>query len=320
VGSAQDGGPRGADDSWRPPKRPGLVRRLVRRQRTSIARRRNPDRVARALSSLPMRLPPPPWVPEGWATGAPDFVGVGVQRAGTSRWFGLISAHPGVSIHPDSAKEAHFFDRLNLDALDADRFAAEYARWFPRLPGTLTGEWTPEYISSFWAIPLLARAAPDAKLLVSLRDPIDRYASAIARLRRKSGEQGGWIWGGDLTDAAARSRYAEQLEHLFEHFPREQVLILQYERCRDDPAPELARTWEFLGLDPVRLPAGLIDARVNSLGEHPVLEREVVDALADWLAPDIARLGELVPELDLGLWTSWSEAVARTRSSDPPRP
>ncbi|HTY97786.1 MAG TPA: hypothetical protein VMB91_12145, partial [Solirubrobacteraceae bacterium] len=55
--------------------------------------------------------PPPPQTPAGWRTGPPDFVGVGFQRCGTTRWYNLITAHPEVA-RPVAMKELHFFDRF----------------------------------------------------------------------------------------------------------------------------------------------------------------------------------------------------------------
>ena len=89
----------------------------------------------------------------------PDFVGIGVQKAGTTWWYELLATHPGVSEAPDIHKERHFFDRFATLPFGPDD-ARDYAGWFPRArdPG---GEWTPDYLSLPWVPPLLARAAPD---------------------------------------------------------------------------------------------------------------------------------------------------------------
>jgi hypothetical protein len=85
-------------------------------------------------------------------------------------------------------------------------------------------------------------------------------------------------------------------------FPREHVLILQYERCRAGYEGELERTYRFLGLDPSNRPAGERNApgdpRIRDL---PQSER---DRLAREYAPDVARLAQLAPEVDPALWNS----------------
>src|SRR5580658_3962278 len=109
---------------------------------------------------LPMPPGPPPPCPPGWRTGPPDFVGVGGQRCGTTRWFHLITSHPEV-VPRMVAKELHYFDRFYLEQPEAASLA-HYYEYFPRDNGRKTGEWTPCYVSAPWVPSLLAAAAPDA--------------------------------------------------------------------------------------------------------------------------------------------------------------
>ena len=69
--------------------------------------------------------------------GPPDFVGVGAQKCGTSWWYSLIAAHPGVHDPQGFDKEARFFCEPGPHDLDA------YRRLFARPPGLLAGEWQP---------------------------------------------------------------------------------------------------------------------------------------------------------------------------------
>src|SRR5687768_3050648 len=121
-----------------------------------------------------MDLPPVPTPAPGTRTGPPDFVGVGAQKSGTSLWYRLLTTHPAVA--PAARKEIHFFDRL-LAVEEPDLRA--YELYFPRGPGQICGEWTPRYMVDPWTPPLLAAAAPEAKLLVLLRDPVERFASSL---------------------------------------------------------------------------------------------------------------------------------------------
>jgi hypothetical protein len=221
--------------------------------------------------------------PRGWRTGPPDFVGIGAQRCGTTWWYSLLCAHPGVYHPPATPKERHWFDRRPARV-------ERYARLFPRPEGAIAGEWTPRYMFDPWAPALLRRAAPEAKLLVLLRDPIERLASSRAPTF------------GDDAQAVARGLYHAQLERVLEHFPQEQLLVQQYERCVADPAAELARTYAFLGLDASFVPAGLT-ARVNaSRSPKPELPAERLAELRRTFLPDAERLAAAFPELDLSLW------------------
>ena len=54
-------------------------------------------------------------------------------------------------------------------------------------------------------------------------------------------EQGDRVRLPSLGDATWRGFYFQQLRHVFEFFPREQVLVLQFERCVADPVGEMER-------------------------------------------------------------------------------
>lgn len=252
----------------------------------------------------PLLPPEPQPPPPGWVTGPPDFVGVGAQRCGTTWWHRQIVVHPGVPFQRGlHHKEVHFFDALrdveSLGPADAER----YARYFARpAEGGLAGEWTPRYMYDGWPLRQIRQVAREARVLVMLRDPVDRYASGCARedrLARERGEPG--ISPAMVEEQRVRGLYAGQVERVLAEFPRERVLILQYERCRTDYECQLERTYSFLGLDPAFRPgerAAPGDPRERNLDAS---ERE---RLARGYAADVERLAQLAPEVDPALWPS----------------
>jgi hypothetical protein len=242
-----------------------------------------------------------PAPPAGWRTGPPDFVGVGTARSGTSWWDDLVCQHPGVARAPGVPKEVHFFDERWTGELD-DAAVAAYHGFFARPNGRLAGEWTPGYMLDPWTPRLLRRAAPQARLLVLLRDPVERFRSGRTLAENR-------LTVGSTPRAAAnaafqRGVYADQLKRLWRAFPREQVLVLQYERCVRDPRAELRRTYRFLGLDPDPADGVDVDRRVNETrGPKATLSERQGRTLRERYAPENARLAALLPdELDLALW------------------
>jgi hypothetical protein len=225
-------------------------------------------------------------------------VGVGAQKSGTSWWFEAICAHPRVSRPPRAPKELQYFNRFwRVPFTDAS--VERYHRLFPRARGRVTGEWTPRYMFDVWTPPLLARAAPDARLLVLLRDPIERYRSGVAAKDAR-------LHGVHLaSEAFARGFYHVQLTQLLEHFERERLLVLQYERCRDRPEDELRRTYAFLGLDVTEAPP-VLRRPVNATpaSAKRLLERRLLDDLRRAYHDDATRLFGEFPELDPALWTT----------------
>jgi hypothetical protein len=240
--------------------------------------------------------------PDDWTPGPPDFVGVGTARSGTTWWDRLINSHPLVSRPPDTPKEVHFFDdhwEHGLGAGDIERYHACFAR----PSGHLSGEWTPGYMLDAWTPALLHEAAPESRLLVLLRDPVERFRSGRTLAENR-------FTVGSTARAAAnaafnRGIYADQLLRLLTAFPHEQVLVLQYEQCVADPRAQLERTFDFIGLEP-ELEAGVdLESRVNeSRGPKVVLSKWQEDQLVRRYAPENERLSALVPELDLSLWRS----------------
>jgi hypothetical protein len=241
-----------------------------------------------------------PDCPDGWTTGPPGYVGIGAQRCGTSWWYAAMRRHPDVERSP-LGKEVHYFDRFwQGDA--PDDIATEYASLFPRSPGKVIGEWTPRYLADFWAAPLIRKAAPDARILVLLRDPVARYRSAMAWLHRSSEDSRSVL--ASVSDATWRGFYFQQLRHVFDLFPREQVLVLQFERCVQDPVAEMERTWRFLGLEPPANPPDRLFEHKQADRIIPKLNAQVAEELAERYRDDALRLAELCPEIDLALWTS----------------
>jgi hypothetical protein len=243
--------------------------------------------------------PTPPSASKSEVTGPPDFVGIGVQKAGTTWWYEAICAHPGVFSRSDIHKERHFFGRYVARPFGPED-CARYHAWFPRPSGNLTGEWTPDYMHAPWVPPLLARAAPRTRLLVLLRDPVERFRSGLAHQNRDRGR----LTTETYQDAVARGFYYDELRRWTAHFPREQILILQYERCVADPAAQLARTYRFLGLEPVAVDG--IHNRVNATENCFALGQDARQRLVELYTPDVRALSSWLADLDLRQWPNFA--------------
>ena len=252
--------------------------------------------------------------------GPPDFIGVGALGSGVGWWQRLLFAHP--ELEPPAAKRRalHFFHRFCAQEMtDAD--VAAYHRHFPRRPGTVSGEWTGRYMFDAWTPPLLRRAAPDAKLLVMLSDPIERFRAVHAERKSQAGEDERLY----MTDIVDRRSFGAQMARLHRFFDPGRILVLQFERCRRDPRGQYRRTLEFLAAsDTAFLPRGLRGGAVRALAERlaprrvserltgrPLAERteplwpDLEASLRTALEPDVAALQRLVPDLDVGLWPNF---------------
>ena len=252
-------------------------------------------------------------------SGPPDYVGIGSMAVGPNWWHGWLLAHPGVESRAAEDRSLHFFNQFCTRAMTEDDVAAYHAS-FPRSAGRIAGEWTPRYAVDVWTPLLLRRAAPDAKLLMMVSDPFERFRKRIATVRREGRRAEEYV----MSEVVADGRYAAQLENVLAHFPREQVLVQQTERCAADPVAEYRRLTAFLGLDdhvpsklhknpeggPLRRLLGRGRRRFGNLAQVDLLPR-VAEALRQELQPDARRLAELVPDLDLSLWRQLFPAAER---------
>jgi hypothetical protein len=287
----------------------GRSRDLLRRARRRVRARADAAAPPGADGGLDTP-PPPPECPQGWHTGPPDFVGVGVQRSGTTRWCNLILAHPEV-VRPHGRKELHYFDRFYAGGFTAEH-AAGYAAYFPT-DGRKTGEWTPLYASAPWIPALLAQAAPAARLLVVLRDPVERYLSGLELDIEVARKRGAPLSRYAPLEAFSRGFYHAQLLGLLRHFEREQLLVLQYERCTREPRAQLRRTYEFLGLGDLDFTPDL-EARFRHQPEKPSLDERARAAYVSAYTEDVLALAREFGEIDLRLWPNFAHLDGDAKS------
>jgi len=189
-----------------------------------------------------------------------DFIVIGVQKGGTTALFDYLSDEPGVSL--SRVKETHFFDDETVDwsAPDYGRYHAH----FDVERGGLRGEATPIYI--YWpnSLERIRAYNPDVRLILILRNPIERAWSHWRMEYARGAETRPFSWciregRVRLLDSepwgyhrefsyVERGFYGEQVERLLGLFSRDQVLLLTSDALRDSPNAALARVNAFLGL------------------------------------------------------------------------
>jgi hypothetical protein len=245
--------------------------------------------------------------PDPTTSGPPDFVGVGTQRSGTTWWFQTLLGHPQIRAPKGKRKEQHFFDRFCARELTAADIAEYHAR-FPRKPGQIAGEWTPRYMHDFWTPKLIARAAPEAKLLIMFRDPIERFRSGVPhRLSRTASARMEAV----TADAIERGRYATQLARVLACHDAERVLVLQYEKCVAEPAAQYRRTLTFLGVDAAHEHDGFTRQRgTTQAAKKKPLPDHLMDGLRSVMEPEVLRLATMTPEIDVALWPNFAHLAS----------
>ena len=242
----------------------------------------------------------------------PDFLIAGAPKAGTTALHTALAAHPGLFM--SAVKEPKFFltdgpPPRRGGPGDAQTYRehlwrrADYEALFATAPaGSLRGESTPFYLYDRDAQRRIRALIPAARLIVILRDPVERAHSNWTHL---------WSAGlepiGDFPAACAAEdsrvaagwapfwhytrlgRYGEQLDHLLGLFPREQVFLLRYRDLVDAPAQTLDQICVFLGVAPgliTRVPRENVTAHPRRTSRHAAIAR---------LARTSATAGRLLP-------------------------
>ena len=111
----------------------------------------------------------------------PDFLIIGTQRGGTTSLYNYLVEHPGIGAA--SIKEVHFFDTPHFKqglAWYRGHFPSAFQRYYVERSlkhGFVTGEASPYYLFHPHAPKRVAGLMPQMKLIVMLRNPVDRAYS-----------------------------------------------------------------------------------------------------------------------------------------------
>ncbi|XP_034363778.1 heparan sulfate glucosamine 3-O-sulfotransferase 3A1 isoform X1 [Arvicanthis niloticus] len=237
----------------------------------------------------------------------PQAIIIGVKKGGTRALLEFLRVHPDVRA---VGAEPHFFDRSYHKGL------AWYRDLMPRtLEGQITMEKTPSYFVTREAPARISAMSKDTKLIVVVRDPVTRaisdYTQTLSKrpdipsfesltFRNRSAGLIDTSW-----SAIQIGLYAKHLEPWLRHFPLGQMLFVSGERLVSDPAGELRRVQDFLGLKRIItnkhfyfnqtkgfpcLKKAEGSGKPHCLGKtkgraHPTIAREVLRQLRDFYRP-----------------------------------
>jgi hypothetical protein len=201
----------------------------------------------------------------------PDFLIAGAPKAGTTALHSALARHP--SLFMAAVKEPKFFltdgpPPAKGGPGDAKTYRehvwrrADYEALFDPAPsGTLRGESTPFYLYRHDAQLRIRALIPQARLIIVLRDPVERAHSNWAHLWsagldpigdfvqacrvEEQRKVAGWA---DFWRYKDLGRYGRQIEQLYTVFPADQVLVIRYREMIEDPVGTLDRICGFLGV------------------------------------------------------------------------
>ncbi|MCI4384551.1 hypothetical protein PGIGA_G00040020 [Pangasianodon gigas] len=237
----------------------------------------------------------------------PQAIIVGVKKGGTRALLEFLRVHPDVRA---AGAEPHFFDRFYDNGLEW------YRDLMPKtLEGQITMEKTPSYFVTREAPARIYSMSRSTKLIVVVRDPVTRAISDYTQTLSKKPDipsfesltfknrTTGLI---DTSWSAIQiGIYAKHLDNWLQFFPMRQILFVSGERLISDPAGELGRVQDFLGLKRIItdkhfyfnetkgfpcLKKAEGSSKPHCLGKtkgrtHPNIDPEVVQRLRDFYRP-----------------------------------
>jgi hypothetical protein len=248
----------------------------------------------------------------------PSFIIIGAQRCGTTSLYDYLSHHP--QIIPSPVKELFYFDDYYT------RLIEWYKSFFPTekereklekdlVASVITGEASPSYFFHPYAAKRIKETLPDVKLILVLRDPIERAYSHYNHIKRLNREPLSFEEAlekeleritPDVEKLArdenykadqrrdysylTRGYYAKQLKEWYKHFPKEQLLIIQSEEFYRETPKVYDEIVEYLGLNSYTLPT--FEAK-NAL-KYAKMAPETKEKLKAYFAPKNEELYELL--------------------------
>jgi hypothetical protein len=213
------------------------------------------------------------------ASRLPDFLAVGPQRTGTTWLHEVMRDHVGL---PRGTKETDFFLKNYSKGLD---WYLEYFQGYPpRMP---LGEVDPNYFGEDLARERIAKDIPNAKIVVTLRDPVERAYSSYRVMRRDAWTRVGF----EETVSKNRiiresSRYAYHLAKWRRSFGIERVLICLYDDLEQRPQKFLDDICDFVGAPRIKVEGSpLASERVNAVTHAPRSRKLAQNArnARDWM-------------------------------------
>jgi hypothetical protein len=256
-----------------------------------------------------------------WTSGLrmmPTFQVVGVQRSGSSSLYEYLVNHPNVG--RAAVEEIHFFDNNFQRGIDWYRGHFPTRAWAglsERRTGIpmICGEATPYYLAHPWAPGRLAQTLPGSRVIVVLRDPVDRayshynhevalgaetlsFSEALDReperlegeVERMEADPTYYSYLHQQYSYVTRGLYAEQLERLYGLFPADQIVVIYSQDLASQTDRTYGRVLEFLGL-----PAhSLASYPRHSARRYPPLEPSIRGRLVEVFREPNRRLFELL--------------------------
>ena len=243
----------------------------------------------------------------------PDFIIIGAAKSGTTSLYDYLIQHP--YIYSALWKEIYFFDRYygrGISWYKANFPSKIYKFFITRIQKKpfLTGEATPTYIHHPLTPKRISEFLPDIKLIILLRNPVDRAYSHYQMEKKLGFENHSFEEAIELENFRLKGEnekiiknmnyysykrqiysyltsgiYIDQLKLWMEYFPKKQFLIINSEDFENNPNKVFEDVESFLNIDHFK-----IKFSKKNVGKYNPINPETRKKLSDFFIPHNERL------------------------------
>ena len=240
-----------------------------------------------------------------------DFIIAGTQKGGTTALDEYFRTHQNICMA--DKKEVHFFDEDRYFEKKSPNYSKYHKYFSPNDYSQVIGEATPIYMYWNKAIERIHVYNPQIKLIIILRNPIDRAFSHWNMERDKGRESRTFLTAildedskinspnysqNKILSYLDRGHYSQQIKNIYNYINKNQLLILRSEDLRENPDNTLMNIAEFLSIPPFD---PVYHKEVNSRSYPHKMSKEELTFLKNFYQEEFSSLEDILG-WDLSSW------------------
>ena len=224
----------------------------------------------------------------------PNFLVIGSQKSGTTTLHSTLSKHSDVFM--PGKKELNYF----LESSEYSKGVRYYEGFFQKASQQIAiGEASPGYICHPDAPERIYECLPSVKLILIVRNPIERAYSQYWDNRRHLTE---WLsfeesiehwlkreYNPGERGYFSRGLYIIYINRYLKLFPRENMLILQLDELKQEPIQFFHKCCIFLGIDPNGIPKHLESSNKSYIWKNPIYKHFLINFRLNRYLPSLIR-------------------------------
>lgn len=255
----------------------------------------------------------------------PTFLGIGSMRCGSTWLYEALKCHPDIQL--SKAKELDFFFLPKMLKRDLHWYVSRFQSGESELPKRVRGEISPLYARlKQGQVDRIAQLLPDARIILTLRHPIDRvWSQAVYEFGFRRGRDVRQMSALEFMRQVERPRsmlssdYCRTIDIWTKSFGREALHIDLFDRIQDAPQAYLDGILRHLGLPtPWRVPEKFLSRKVWSTNKLVQHERQIPELVESYIADRLLGSTERLNQMLDGKVSNWVDDLRAIRGRTRP--